>query len=154
MDKTTEILIWSPDRETFLATFAALKNPLSGAPLAQLDQETGVLVPSDGMYLDEIGEVMKVPPEVDEEGNVTTPAVMIPGHHVNVLVFGALRALLIAGLPQDEGLTIFETTRILSLLGKMTWADSSVGEPVGLVGSSGVKISDPAAVHSRSRVWA
>lgn len=152
MSKFLEILIWSPDRETFLATFAALKNPLSGAPLARLDPETGVLVPSEGMYLDEIGEVMKVPPEVDEKGNVTTPAVMIPGHHVNVAVFGALRNLLTAGLPQ--GGTIFESTRILSLLGKMTWADSSVGEPVGLVGSSGVKISDPAAVRNRVRVWA
>lgn len=150
MNNITEILIWSPDRETFLATFAALKNPLSGAPLAQLVE--GNLVPSEGMYLDEIGEVMKVPPEVDADGTILTPATVIPGHHVNVAVFGALRNLLTTGLPQ--GGTIFESTRILSLLGKMTWADSSVGEPVGMAGTSGVKISDPAAVRHRMRVWA
>jgi hypothetical protein len=65
---------------------------------------------------------------------------------------GWLAEMLTAGLPAEG--TLFERTRILDLLGTMNWQPSAVGEPAGFVGTSGVKISDPAIINRRVRTWA
>lgn len=100
----------------------------------------------------EIGPVMKVRPVIDAEGNEITPAVVIPGHHVNIRVVGGLATMLTAGMPKTGD--IFTRTRILDLLGDMYWVASAVGEPPGYVGLSGVKIFDPATVDQPAREWA
>lgn len=151
MTDVIEYLIWSPDRETFIATMAALKNPLTGQSLATLDEASGKLIPSEGVGIDEIGPITK-PAVLDGEGNEVTPTEIVPGHHVNMVAYDRLAALLTAGMPAEGD--VFQRTRIPSLLGQMTEQDSEVGEPPGLVGTSGVKIYDPASVNRRVRVWA
>lgn len=140
--------LWSPDRATFIAVMAALENPVTGTPLATMVD--GRLEPSRWVRIDEIGEVVDVPAIFDGE-DVTTPAVMIPGHHVNLLAVGPLAKMLVAGLPAKG--TIFETTRITSLLGQMDWKQSTVGEPDGYAGSTKVKIFDMATVATPARVF-
>lgn len=157
MTAPIEMLLWAPDRETFAATMAGLTLP-DGQHIAWLatEEEPGPENNSirtlDVILCSEIGEVVKTPAVPDEEGNEITPAVIIPGHHANLVATGWLAEMLTAGLPAEG--TIFERTRILDLLGTMNWQPSSVGEPVGYVGTSGVKISDPSAVNNRVRVWA
>lgn len=145
-----EYLLWSPSREAFLFTMGDLTNPLTGTPLATV--EDGVLIPSECVRCDEIGPVTKTPAVIDEEGNEISPAVMVVGHHVNMVAYGALADMLTAGMPSDGN--VFERTRILSFFGTMNWTPSQVGEPVGYVGTSGVKLFDPAIVNNRVRVWA
>lgn len=149
-DRKIEYLLWAPDRASFLAVMAALQNPLTGEPLAV--ETEGRLVASDGVRIDEIGPVVKTPAAYDDDGNQLTSGEIVPGHHVNLVAVGALAGLLTSGMP-GEG-DVFQRTRILSLLGEMDWQPSAVGEPPGLVGTSGVKIYDPATVNHRVRVWA
>ena len=139
-----EFLLWSPDRDAFVFTMGDLTNPLTGTPLAWL--ENGELVPSECVRIDEIGPVIKT---YDEEGN---PAEIVEGHHVNMVAYGALADLLTEDMP-TEG-TIFERTKILGFFETMKWTPSQVGEPAGYVGATGVKLVDPATVNNRARVWA
>lgn len=157
-----EILAWCPDRATFVAGMTTTKLPVEGVPPehwpALCTERDGVLVPLPGIAIDEIGEIVKTPAVVDEEGNVVTPAVIVPGHHVNLLAHGAMADLLTAGLPQTdeqgEPLSLFVRTRLLSLIPGLEWEEiSQAGEPAGYVGLHGVKLYDPAAVNQRRRVW-
>lgn len=157
MSATIEILLWAPDRETFAATMAGLTLP-GGQHITWLatEDEPGATPTSsirtlEVILCDEIGEIEKTPAVFDEEGNIVTPAVVIPGYHVNLVATGWLADMLTAGLP-TEG-TLFERTRILSLLGTMNWQPSAVGEPPGYVGTSGVKIFDPNVINQRARKW-
>jgi hypothetical protein len=145
-----EYLIWSPDRATFIATMEALTNPVTGTPLAEMVE--GVLTPSAGVMIDEIGTVTKTPAVLNENGEEVTPAVIVDGHHVNMGAYGELAALLTFEMPTEGD--VFERTRILELLGAMASQVSKKGEPTGLVGTSGVKLYDPSAVTVRTRVWA
>lgn len=148
-----EFLLHAPNRTIFLAVMQALQNPLTGEPLASIDEETGALVPSPDVRIDEVGTVWKTEPEYDEDGNETVAGVSVPGHHVNLIAVGALAKALTAGMP-NEG-DILTTTRILSLLGSMEWKPiTAEGVPEGYEGTSGVRIFDPAAVSRRTRVWA
>lgn len=142
-----EYLIWAPDRETFLTAMQGLTNPVTETPLIDEDGN-----PSHCVRVDEIGPIVKSPATYDEDGNEIIPAEIVTGHHVNMAAYGELADLLTAGMP-SEG-TVFETTRILDLLGDMTPTESQVGEPHGLVGASGVKVFGPSAVDRRYRVWA
>jgi len=156
MTTPVEILLWAPDRETFASTMASLTLP-GGQHIAWLAAEDepgpegGSIRTLDVILCSEIGEVVKVPSVLDEEGNEVTPAEIIPGYHVNMVATGWLAEMLTAGLP-TEG-TLFERTRILSLLGTMNWQPSEVGEPEGYVGTSGVKIFDPNIINNRARIW-
>lgn len=140
-----EYLSWSPDRETFLATMAALVNPVTGTPLALVDTETGGLVPSEWVRIDEIGPVVKEPGTYDDDGNEVTPAVMVEGHHVNLVAYGALADLLEGG---------GGWAGIFPLLGAMEEVPAEDGVPAAWVGSSGMKIYEAGAVSHRARVWA
>lgn len=139
-----EFLLWSPDRDAFLFTMQDLTNPLTGTPLASV--EDGVLVPSECVRIDEIGPVVKA---TDEEGN---PTEMVEGHHVNMVAYGALADLLTEDMPTEGN--IFERTKILGFFETMNRTESQVGEPVGYVGATGVKLVDPDVVNNRVRVWA
>lgn len=158
MTASIEMLLWAPDRETFANTMATLTLP-GGQHIAWLATEdepgptpTSTIRTLEVILCDEIGEVVKTPAVLDEEGNIVTPAVIVPGYHVNMVATGWLAEMLTAGM-STEG-DIFTRTRILELLGTMNWQPSEVGEPAGYVGTSGVKISDPGIVNHRARRWA
>jgi hypothetical protein len=138
-----EYLLWSPDRETFISVMAALINPVTKTPLAALIED--VLVPSEFIRIDEIGEVVKVPAVLDAEGNVVTPAEVTEGHHVNMVAYGALAKALTAGGGWSG---------IFPLLGKMDAVQAEDGVPAGWEGASGVRIYPAANVSHRVRVWA
>lgn len=140
-----EYLSWSPDRETFVATMSALVNPVTGMPLASVDSDTGILVPSEWVRIDEIGPVVKVEAVIDDEGNVVTPAVMVEGHHVNLVAYGDLADMLAAG---------GGWAGIFPMLGAMEEVPAEDGVPAAWVGSSGMKIYEVGAVTHRARVWA
>lgn len=165
-----EILAWCPDRATFVAGMTTTLLPVqvgvteagepimaAGPPLCTLADD-GTLVPLPGIAIDEIGPLTTTPAVLDEQMQVVTPAVVVPGHHANLLAFGAMADMLTAGLPQTnedgELLSVFERTRILSLIPRLEWqAISQAGEPAGYIGPNGVKLYDPAAVNTRRRVW-
>jgi len=152
-----EFLLWAPDRETFTATLPTITLP-DGRPIARLPAEDeepadgGSLMWIEGIACSEIGPVIKTPAVLDEDGEEIEPAIVVPGHHANVLATGAIAALLTAGMPAEG--SIFARTRLIQLLGgELVWQESEVGEPPGYVGPSGVKISDPAVVDHRARVF-
>ena len=125
-----EYLLWSPDRETFIAVMAALQNPVTKTPLASLVD--GAMVPSEFVRIDEIGEI-------DKGGEI------VAGHHVNMVAYGALATALTAGGGWNG---------IFPLLGKMDAVQPQDGVPAGWEGSSGVRIYPAANVNNRVRVWA
>lgn len=152
-----EVLAYIPTRQQFITGMTTTALP-DGRMLATYNEEFDQLIPVEGLNIDEIGSIMKEPPVYGPNDEVVTPAVMIEGHHVNLLVYGNLEALLLAGKPQvDENgflLPLFERTNILSMIPGLTWeATSQVGEPPGYVGPNGVKLFDPSVVKSRNRVW-
>lgn len=140
-----EYLSWSPDRETFLATMAGLINPITGTPLAAIDPDTGALIPSEYVRIDEIGPIVKVDAVLDEDGNEIEPAVIVEGWHVNLVAYGALADLLAAG---------GGWVGIFPLLGEMQEVAAEDGVPPAWVGTSGMKIFAAEAVNNRARVWA
>lgn len=153
-----EMLLWALTREIFSATMASLTLP-GGHHIAWLATEdepgptpTSSIRTLEVILCDEIGEIEKTPAVLDEEGNVVTPAVIVPGYHANLVATGWLAEMLTAGMPAEGD--IFTRTRILELLGEMNWQPSAIGEPPGFVGTSGVKISDPDVVNHRARRWA
>lgn len=128
-----EYLAWAPTRQIFVERMQAYINPTTGTKLADIDPETGELIPSDGVRIDEIGLVTK------ENGEV------IEGHHVNFWCHGALEAMLNA----NGG-----WVAIFALLGDMVHHDAENGIPEGWEGTSGMRIIHPSSVNHRVRVWA
>lgn len=151
MTDRLEYLTWCADRATFIERMGAYTNPITGTPLASMVD--GVLVPSDGVRIDEIGPIVKNDGVYDADGNVITPPTVVPGWHVNIWAVGPLAAALTAGKPQSGD--VFARTNILALLGKTTAkAKSRDGVPPGREGTSGMRIFDASVVTNRSRVWA
>jgi len=161
-----EIFAWCSSRELFVTGMTTTALP-DGSMLATLD-ENGTLIPHQGVIIDEIGPITKTPAVLDEDGNVVTPAVVIAGHHVNLLAIDPIVALLMQGPPDAEGnptvlpqydedgnlLGVFERTNILSLIPGMVWTPiPGPGVPGGYEGPNGVCLFDPAVVHDRARVW-
>jgi hypothetical protein len=163
---TIEIFAWCPTRELFVQgmTTTSLHD---GSMLATLSED-GNLIPHHGIIIDEIGPVTKVPATYDAEGNVLTPAVVIEGHHVNLVAYGEVAAILVMGPPDEEGfpttlpqydeegnlLGVFERTNILSLIPDLVWtAIPGPGVPGGYEGPNGVCLFDPAVVKNRARVF-
>jgi hypothetical protein len=163
---TIEIFAWCSTRELFITGMTTTALP-DGSMLATLD-DNGNLIPHQGIVIDEIGPITKVPPTYDAEGNILTPAVVIEGHHVNLVAYGEVAAILMMGppdeddnpttLPQydEEGnlLSVFERTNILSLIPGMVWtAIPGPGVPGGYEGPNEVCLFDPAVVKNRARVF-
>jgi hypothetical protein len=144
MTERLEYLAHCPDRTTFVTVMTSLQNPLTGAPLAT--EEDGVLLASEGVRIDEIGPVVKTPATFDEDGEEITPAVIVPGHHVNLWAVGALADMLNANGGWDA---------IFALLGDMQeMPPTEDGVPQGWQGSSGMRIYPRNAVQHPVRVWA
>lgn len=137
---TIEYLSWSPTREIFVNTMTALVNPTTQTPLASIDEDTGELVPSEGVRIDEIGPVVKAyDPETEE------PTEIVEGHHVNLVAYGELASVLENG-GGWEG--------IFPLLGDMNEVPPESGVPAGWQGTSGMRIYPADSIDHRVRVWA
>lgn len=152
-----EYLLWAPDRATFLNTLAAKLLPGSGLPLLTIGEDGNPIAGPD-VLIDEVGEIIRTPAVLDAQGNVVTPAGIVPGWHINMVATGSLAQLLIAGLPQtgEDGqpLGLFERTRLLEFLGETEFFEKTEeGVPAGYVGKSGIRVYDPAIVNHRARVW-
>lgn len=167
---TIEIFAWCSSRDLFVQGMTTTALP-DGSMLATLD-DNGNLIPHAGVIIDEIGPVTKVPAVLDEDGEIITPAVMIAGHHVNLVAYGEMAQMLTMGspvtgpdgtmiptqLPQydEDGklLSVFQRTNILQLIPGMVWTPiPGPGVPGGYEGPNGVCLYDPAVVNSRARVW-
>ena len=163
---TIEYFAWCSSRQLFIDGMTTTALP-DGSMLATLD-DNGNLIPHAGVIIDEIGPVTKVPAVLDEDGNVITPAVVVDGHHVNLVAYGEMAQMLTMGPPDAEGhptqlpqydadgnlLSVFQRTNILSLIPGMVWTPiPGPGVPGGYEGPNGVCLYDPAVVNSRARVF-
>lgn len=161
-----EIFAWCSTRELFAQGMTTTTFP-DGSTLATLSED-GALIPHEGVIIDEIGPVTKVAAVYDEEGDIVTPAVVIAGHHVNLMATGAIAAMLVMGPPDDEGnpttlpqydaegnlLSVFVRTNILGLIPDLVWTPiPGPGVPGSYEGPNGVCLFDPAVVHNRARVF-
>ena len=161
-----EIFAWCSTRELFVTGMTTTALP-DGSMLATLD-DNGNLIPHYGIIIDEIGPITKVPATYDAEGNILTPAVVIEGHHVNLVAYDEVAAILVMGPPDAEGnpttlpqydeegnlLGVFERTNILTLIPDLVWTPiPGPGIPGGYEGPNGVCLFDPAVVHNRARVF-
>lgn len=161
-----EIFAWCSSRELFVTGMTETLLP-NGEPLASLD-ENGNLIPAPFVIIDEIGPVVKEHAVYDEQGEVVTPAVVVGGHHVNLVAWGDLAQMLVMGPPDEEGnptmlpqtdaegnlLSVFERTNILSLIPGLVWTPlPGPGVPAGYEGPNGVCLYDPAVVKNRARVF-
>ena len=162
---TIEIFAWCSTRELFVTGMTTTALP-DGTMLATLSED-GALIPHEGVIIDEIGPITKVP-AVYDEGNVLTPAVIIAGHHVNLMATGAIASMLVMGPPDAEGnpttlpqyddegnlLGLFVRTNILTMFPDLVWTPiPGPGVPGGYEGPNGVCLFDPAVVHQRARVF-
>ena len=102
---TIEIFARCSTRELFITGMTTTALP-DGSMLATLSED-GKLIPHSGIIIDEIGPITKVPATYDAEGNILTPVVVIEGHHVNLVAYGEVAAILVMGPPDEEG---FPTT--------------------------------------------
>lgn len=161
-----EIFAWCSTRELFVTGMTTTALP-DGSMLATLSED-GALIPHEGVIIDEIGPVTKVPAVYDEDGDIVTPAVVIEGHHVNLMATGAIASMLVMGPPDEEGnpttlpqydaegnlLSVFVRTNILTLIPDLVWTPiPGTGVPGGYEGPNGVCLFDPAVVHNRARVF-
>jgi hypothetical protein len=161
-----EIFSWCSTRELFVQGMTTTALP-DGSMLATLD-ENGNLIPHSGIIIDEIGPITKVPATYDAEGNILTPAVVIEGHHVNLVAYDQVAAILVMGPPDAEGnpttlpqydaegnlLGLFVRTNILTLFPDLVWTPiPGPGVPGGYEGPDEVCLFDPAVVHNRARVF-
>ena len=157
---TIEIFAWCSTRELFVTGMTTTTFP-DGSTLATLSED-GNLIPHEGVIIDEIGPVTKVPATED------TPAVIIAGHHVNLLAIDPIVALLMMGPPDAEGnpttlpqydaegnlLGLFVRTNILTLFPDLVWTPiPGPGVPGGYEGPDEVCLFDPAVVNNRARVF-
>lgn len=77
----------------------------------------GVAFPISGVMIDEIGAIMLEPPVINQDGDITTPAVMDGSHHVNLRIEGGAAdpATLAAGGEGVEWIdpaTVFTPARV------------------------------------------
>lgn len=161
-----EIFAWCSTRELFVTGMTTTALP-DGSMLATLSED-GNLIPHPGVIIDEIGPITKVPAVYDEDGEIVTPAVVIEGHHVNLVAYGEMAQMLIQGPPDAEGnpttlpqygedgalLSVFERTNILQLIPGLVWTPiPGPGVPAGYEGPNGVCLFDPGVVNNRARVF-
>ena len=165
-----EIFAWCSSRELFVTGMTTTALP-DGSMLATLSED-GNLIPHAGVIIDEIGPVVKTPAVLDEDGKIVTPAVIIEGHHVNLVAWGEMASLLAMGPPvagpdgtmiptqipqyDEHGdlKSVFDRTILKDIIPGAEWKPITVhGVPEGFEGPNGVRLFDPAQVKSRSRVF-
>jgi hypothetical protein len=136
------LFTWSPDRKTFVEGMVT-------AGFATLD-ENGEPIWNPECQVDEIGPIAKT----DINGDTT----IVGGHHCNLRGWGSLVEGLTIGLPQTDKdgnpLSLFQRTRILTVV-PCEWEEiPGPGVPAGYKGPHGVVLIDPAVVATPYRVWA
>ena len=157
-----EFLAWAETRDEFIAAITTTYFPGTQIPLASVVK--GLLIPTDGIRIDEIGPITKAPAiyadghgPMSEDPQIVTPAEVVEGWHVNFYCYGWVADLLIDGLEQTDSegnlLGLFERTRINALLPQLTSDPSTDGVPEGYIGPKGLKVFDPNIVNNRNRIW-
>lgn len=151
-----DVLCWCSSRTLFVNGMSTTYLPDGRVLASKGDNDT--LIPIEGVFIDEIGSIVGTPAVLDADGNVITPAVMVPGHHVNLRATGEIENMLTAGLPQVDAdgnpLGLFERTHLLQLIPGLTFVPiTDKGVPAGYQGPNGVRLFDPVVVKSQSRVW-
>jgi len=148
-----EVCAWAPSREIAIDFMQAVG----------IATDDGVLTPLIDVQIDEIGPITKTPAVLDANGVEITPAMVIPGWHVNVRYFDAAAEALTQGLAQTDAegnlLGLFQRTRILDLIDArtgeaMAWSANAAPLPAGYVNADGVRLYDSVTLKTPSRVWA
>lgn len=139
--------VWAPSEAAFWDTWIA--RGICTAP--------GVYAPAYAGMIDTTadwsGIVVASPPIDGPDGNVLTPAVLVPGWHTNVRVSGPILAAFTAGRPATG--TIWERTNAAAVFGLTPQAaDPATGFPAGMRTASGITYADPSAFSSPSNIWA
>lgn len=141
---TIDLMVWAPTREQFIT--GMVQNGLA-------TYEDGVLLPTEGVMIDELGPITKTPATYDEKGNEITPAVVVSGHHVNLRAYGEFAEQVTYGLPQEGD--VFQRTHLLQIIQDLDFKPiTEDGVPAGYEGPNGVRLFDPGAVSVPRRVWA
>jgi hypothetical protein len=144
--------VWAPDEATFWESWQT-----AGIVDAQRNFKPEY---TNGIQLTTSwgGQVVKTPAVMDGM-TVITPAVMVPGWHCNVRVFGPLEAEFTYGLAQTDAYgnikDIFARTwasEVFTLTEQA--ADPTTGFPAGFRNSQGVTYTDIRNFSSPSNVWA
>lgn len=135
---TIDLMVWAPTREQFIK--GMVQNGLA-------TYEDGILTPTDGVMIDELGPITKAPATED------TPAVIVGGHHVNLRAYGEFAERVTYGLPQEGD--VFQRTHLLQIIQDLNFKPiTEEGVPAGYEGPNGVRLFDPGAVTIPRRVWA
>lgn len=158
-----EIMVWTATREMFVKGMSETLLP-DKRPLATYDSKSGKLIAVQGVSIDEIGPITKAPAVTDPQTfAVITPAVIVPGHHVNMKAEGDIEKMLLSNglggtLPQYDKdgklLDLFQRTNLRMLIAGLQFKQVTVdGVPSGWEGPNGVRLFDPALITNRRRVW-
>lgn len=148
-----DFAVWAPNEVTFWASWDA------GGVTEVVDGERRLTRDYPGIEVSASwgGIIVKTPEVIDAQGNVTTPAVLVPGWHCNVRVTGPLVAEMTYGLPQfdadGELLPLFDRTWAAEAfqLTEQT-ADAATGFPAGYRSVSGVTYADPREISTPANV--
>jgi len=149
-----DVTAWAPTRDLAIAFLRA-------AQIADVDGQ-GDIIPVAEVIIHPTkqGEniiIEATPAVLDAEGDIITPATIVPGFHFNLRFYGSSEATLTAGLPQTGG--VFERTRILQLVAVRTggipsWQETKPPVPPGYETPEGVRAFDPDTIKTRRNVFA
>lgn len=152
---TIQFGVWSPSEAVFWQSW--VDAGICSAPKVYASTYAGQLDTTTSWH----GIVVKTPAVVDPATmQIITPAVIVPGWHTNVRVYGpALIAQFTAGLPQTDAdgnlLPIWQRTRAATVFSLSPQAaDASTGFPAGYRNATGVTYADHNAFTSPRNVWA
>lgn len=141
---TIDLMVWASTREQFIK--GMVQNGLA-------TYEDDVLLPTEGVMIDELGPITKTPGVYDEEGKEITPPVIVDGHHVNLRAYGQFAEQVTYGLEQEGD--VFQRTHLLQIIRDLDFKPiTEEGVPAGYEGPNGVRLFDPGAVNIPRRVWA
>lgn len=139
-----DLMVWASTREQFIT--GMVQNGLA-------TYEDDILLPTDGVMIDELGPITKTPGVYDENGKEITPPVVVDGHHVNLRAYGEFAKQVTYGLPQKG--TVFERTHLLQIIQDLSFVPiTEKGVPEGYEGPNGVRLFDVSVVNFPARVWA
>mgnify|MGYP007001754136 CR=1 FL=1 len=139
-----DLMVWAATREQFIK--GMVENGLATF-------EDDVLLPTDGVLIDELGPVTKTPATFDAEGTELTPAVIVDGHHVNLRAYGQFAQQVTYGLKQEGD--VFQRTHLLQIVQDLDFVPiTEDGVPPGYEGPNGVRLFDPGVVNIPRRIWA
>ena len=105
------------------------------------------------------GQIVRTPATLDENGNIVTPAEMVPGWHCNARVTGPLAEAMTAGLAQVDAegnlLPLFDRTWAAYIFGltEVQAIDPASGFPYGAkTADDAVQYGDPSQLATPANV--